>query len=432
MQNIVEVEELSGSEYKISINVPAELVDKKFDEFFESIKKQAVVPGFRKGKAPVSRLRQVYGQKARPTVSQMIIGEYYTQAVKDHDINPVGNPLIEDMKPGDQYPGKFDFDNSYSVSLTIEVLPKLDPIGYKGLSLDFPEHDENELFNVMMKQYQEQFAERSQITDRGAELGDSLVIDFKGFVNDKPFDGGEAQGFSVDSLGQGHFIPGFEDQIVGMKAGETKDINVTFPEEYRAAHLAGKDAKFTVTLHSVVETKLAEVDDDLAMMVGHESVDELKEHVQKETDKERKARNRLMLDKQITNALLEKNQFDAPKTMVEKEMLRILGKNKLQNLPPQARDELKSMAEYNIKRAVIMDAIYEKEDDIEVTPEELNKMLEEHAVRNNQTKDELVSNLYNSGQMDNFVGVLRLSSTIDFIIDNANQESEEENVDGSN
>jgi len=432
MQNIVEVKEVSNTERKISINVPADLVDKQFDKFFEEIKAHAVVPGFRKGKAPVSRLKQVFAQKARPSVSQMLINEYYTKAISEHEINPVGNPVAEDMKTGDEYPGKFGFDNSYSVSLTVEVLPKVDPTGYIGMSLDFPKHDENELFDAIMKNYREQFAERKQVSDRGAQLGDSIVIDFQGFIDDKPFDGGAAQGFSIESLGGGSFIPGFEEQILGMKPGESKNIFVTFPEEYRATHLAGKDAKFIVKVGSIVEIKLADVDEDLAMMVGFETVDELNENVKKESERERQARDRLLLDKQITEKLLEANDIDAPESMVQKEMLRLLGKNKLQSLPPQAQDELKTMAEYNVKRAIVMDAIYEKEEELEVTPEELNKMLEEHAARGNQSKDELVSNLYNSGQMDNFVGVLRLSNTMDFIINNAKQESEEGNDGRSN
>ncbi len=432
MEDTVKVEALSETEYKVSINVPSEVVDKKFDEFFNSIKNQVQVPGFRKGKAPVQRIKQFFGQKARPSVTQMIIGEYYAKALKDSEINPVGNPIVSDMKTGDEYPGKFGFDNSYSVDFTVEVLPKLDPIGYDNLQLDFPQHDEEELFNAMMSKYQEQFAEKRQITDRGAKFGDSLVMDFIGYVDGKPFDGGAAQGFSVDNLGKGNFIPGFEDQIVGMKAGENKNIVVTFPKEYRASHLAGKEAKFAITVHSIVETKLAEVNEDLAMMVGYESVEELENHVRAETSKERRLHDRFLLDGQITAKLLELNSFEAPKSMVEKEMLRMLGKNKLQNLPQQGRDALLEAAEKNVKRAIILDAIYEKEEAIEVTPEELNKLLNEHAAKNNMSKDELVSNLYNSGQMDNFMGVLKTSSTIDFIIDHANQESEEEDVDRSN
>lgn len=426
-ENILEVKEINKTKYSIAINIPAEVVDNKLEEFIKTIKNQAEIPGFRKGKAPIDRLKQVLGERVRPTVSQMLIGEYYTKAIQDNNINPVTNPVVEGMKPGDKYPGKFDFDNSYSVSLTVEVLPKVDPQGYIGMELDFPEYDEQELFDSAMMKYREQFAERRQITDRGAQLGDSLVIDFKGFIGDKPFEGGEAKGYSIESLGRGHFIPGFEDQLVGIKANETADVNVTFPKEYRAEHLAGKEAKFVVTVHNIVETKLAEVDDDLALMVGYESTEELKKNVEEEANKERKARDRFVLDKQISNKLIEVNPFDTPNSMIEKETIRLLGKNKLQSLPQQAQDELKKTAEYNVKRAILLDAIYEKEEALEVTPEELNKLLDDHAARNNMTKDQLISNLYNSGQMDNFVGVLKLANTIDFIIEQARKESEEGN-----
>ena len=427
MQETVKVEELSNTEYRISIEVAADKVDQKFNEFFESIKAQAQVPGFRKGKAPLSRLKQFYGQKAKPTVCQMLISEYFAKALADHEINPVSNPKIDDFDPSAEYPGKFGFDNSYSISLVVETLPKIDPQGYRDMELNFPSHKEEELFEAKMKEYREQFAERSQITDRGAQVGDALIIDFKGFIGDNQFEGGTASGFNLEKLGQGHFIPGFEDQLVGVKVGETKDVNVTFPQEYRAAHLAGQDARFEVTVHSIIETKLAEVDEDLAMMVGYESVEELEAKVLEETAHEKRLRDRQLLDHQITHNLIEANDFTVPQSMVEREKLRLLGRTKLNNLPEQAKEELGKMAEYNVKRAIIMDAIYDKEDDIEVTPDELNSMLEEHARKNNQSKDELVSNLYNSGQMDNFVGVLRLASVMDFIIDNANKKGNEDN-----
>lgn len=427
MQDQINIEKLSDTKRKISIKVSSPNVDKKFNDFFESIKNNTQVPGFRKGKAPVARLRQFFGNKAKASVSQMILSDYYNRVIGDNDLNPIGNPRVENLKPTDEYPGKFDFDNTYTVDLTIEVLPKLDPTGYIGMKIDFPQHNEDDLFNARMATYQEQFAERKQVNDRGAKFGDSIVIDFKGFVDDIQFEGGTAQGFSVEKLGAGSFIPGFEDQIVNTKTGETKDVMVTFPKEYRAQHLAGKEAKFEVTVQSIVETNLAKVDNDLAMMAGFETVDQLITHVKGETEKEKRLRDRQMLDHMIISKLLEDNNFEAPESLVESEKLRLLGKVKLHSLPPQAQSELNSMALYNVKRAIISDAIYEKESNVEVTPEQLNEMLEEHAQKSNQTKDELVSNLYNSGQMDNFLSVLRLANVMDFIIDNADKESEEEN-----
>ena len=407
--------------------MPADIVDNKFNEYFKSVKDQVQVPGFRKGKVPINRLKQMFGTQARPAISRMLVEEYFTKAIRDKELNPVGNPTIEDLKADAKYPGKFDFDNSYSINLMVEVLPKIDPSGYKNLQLDFPQHDDDELFNFKMNEYRNQFAERKQITERGAELGDSLVIDFIGYIDGVPFDGGAAQGFSINKLGKGSFIPGFEDQVVGMKTEESKDIFVTFPEEYTAEHLAGKEAKFAVTVRGIIEITPAEIDGDLAMMVGCESVEELNERVKNESVEERRARDRQMLDGQITDKLLELNKFNAPKSMVEKEMLRLLGNMKMQNLPPEAKDQLHIMAEKSVKRAILMDAIYEKESDIEVTPDELDKMLNEHAEKNNMTKDQIVSNLYSSGQMDNFMGVLKTSNTMEFIINNSNKESEQDN-----
>jgi trigger factor len=427
MQDIINIEELNNTEYKISINVPSELVDKKFDQFFNSIKNQIQIPGFRKGRAPLQRIKQLFGNKAKSNVAQMLISEYYNQAIANYEINPVENPTFSDMS--DKYPGKFGFDNSYSVDLLVEVLPKIDPIGYNGIKLDFPQYDEDAMFNTKLHEYQKQFAERRQINDRGAQFGDSLVIDFIGYVDNMPFDGGAAQGYSIENFGNGNFVPGFEDQMVDMMVGQSKDIYVTFPDEYRAKHLAGKEAKFTITVHSIIEIKLAEVDNDLAMMVGYESVDELFNYIKSELHKDNNINNRTVLGEQIVSKLLDINQFDAPKSMIKKEMLRISGKNKLQDLSHKDKDELQKIAERSVKCAILLDSIYEKENSIEITPDELDKLLEDHARHNNMSKDDLVSNLYNSGQMDNFMGILKTSNTIDFIINNANKESEESNVD---
>jgi trigger factor len=427
MQEKIKVCEISKTEYKILINIPAEEVDRKFDEFFESIKDQVQIPGFRKGKAPISRLKSMFTEHARAPVSQSLIGEYYSKMLQENDINPVGSPVFKNLTKEAKYAGRFGFDNSFSVEMTVEVLPKLDPKGYENMELNIPALTSEHLTESKLLQYREQFAERSQISDRGAELGDTLVIDFVGYVDDKPFDGGTAKGHTLDKLGQANFIPGFEDQLVGVKSGEKKTISVKFPDQYRAEHLAGKDAKFEVEVHSIVETKLADVDEDLALMVGFESVEDMMKNINEDVEKEKMARDRQVADRQIIMKLLEENPFDAPKMMVEQEFKSLMSRVNAQDLPNNIVGELRKNAEYNVKRAIIIDSIYEKENNLEVSPDELNELLEQHAKANNKTKDELVSALYNSGQMDNFVGVLRTSKVIDFIINNSNKESEEEN-----
>jgi len=426
MQDLVKTELISATECKISLNIPTEIVDKKFNEFFENNKNKAEIPGFRKGKAPLNILKNYFNKKAKAPVAEMLIAEYYSQAIKEQNLNPIGNPRIKDYSPSDGFPGKFDFDNSYAVELIIEVIPKIDPVGYSRLELEFVEINEEILINKKILEYREQFAERTQIIDRGALLGDSVVIDFVGRINNIIFDGGTVKGYTINKLGQTNFISGFEEQIIGMKAGETKQIFVTFPQTYHAAHLIGKDAVFTVTVHGIVESKLSIVDNDLAMMIGLTSVDELNSKVKEDIQKDVRAQLRQKMDSQIISKLLELNKFEAPKSLVGAELQRLRNSIKADKLPEEFMADLKRNAEYNVKRAMLVEAIYGKESSIEVLPEELNILLEEHAKINNKTKDELISALYNSKQMDQFVGILKFSKVIDFIINNAKRKENQE------
>lgn len=423
MQEIVSIEKTSDTECRVEIRVPPHIVDQKFTEFFGMIKPQAHVPGFRKGKAPVNRLRQIFGDKAKTSVAQALIGEYYSQAIKDSDISPVGNPTFSGSNHDSEYLGKFGFDNSYEIDIDIEILPDIDPIGYKNISLEFPECALEDICDRKINEYRTQYAERERVTDRGAEFGDSVVMDFQGFINDEPMSGGTAQNYSIAELGEGGLVPGFEEQLIGMKTGDTKIIYITFPINYNVSHLAGVDAKFDVKVNSVVSVRLADIDDDLAMIVGFETVEEMTENAKEIAQEEQKSMHKSMLDRQIFTQLITENIFNVPKSMLDDEITQIIKRN---GLPENARDQVRSAAEFNVKRALLLDAIYNKEDDIEVDPNELDKALEEQAQQNNQTKDDIVSNLYNSGQMDAFMAMLRNGKVVDYIIDNAiSKESEE-------
>ena len=418
----IKVEALSTTEYQISINVPSSAVDKKIDEFFQSVKNKAQIPGFRKGKAPTIILKQYLGDKAKAPVAGLLASEFYEKAIKENDIVPLGQPTIKNFTSGSDYPGKFGFDNSYEVEFLVEVSPKIDPVGYNGMELDIADVKEDTLVNHRMHEYRDQFAERAQVLDRGANPGDTLIIDFIGYIDNVAFEGGAATGHTLDKLGQANFIPGFEEQLLGTKVGETKKIFVTFPKEYHAKHLEGKDATFDVTVHSIVSAKLAEENDDLAMMVGFSTLDELKAKIAKDAQQEKRAIIRQRMDHQIMTKLLENNKFDAPKRLVDAEYKHIMSRIKTDQLPAEFLGELHKNAEFNVRRALIANAIYEKESSIEVTPEELDAKLEEQARQSNKTKDEVISALYNSNQMDNFVGVIRFTKVIDFIIDNAKQQ----------
>lgn len=421
MEDLVKVEELNDIKKKISIQVCPENVDKKFTEFFKNVQKDAQIKGFRKGKVPVNTLKMYFGDKAKSSVSQMLMAEYYAKAVRENNINPVGQPTIDNLKADDKYAGSFNDDNSYSVNILVDVLPKLDPTGYENLELDIPVTDEASEYDKKLLAHREQFSERKQISDRGAQAGDSLVVDFKGYTDGVQFDGGSAEGFLINKLGSANFIPGFEDELVGMKVGESKTLKLKFPDQYGAKHLAGKDAEFEVKLHSIVENKLAEVNNDLAMMVGYQTVEEMESKIREEVKVETEEKKKQQMERAIVDKLKAVNTFSVPDSMVKNEQYKILQQAGLseKQINASVLKSVEGLARYNVERSILVDAIYDKESSLEINPDELDKLLEEFSVKYQKTKDEFVSMLYNTKQMDSFIGVLRTKKVIDFIIKNA-------------
>lgn len=422
MTDIIQVESINDIEKKICINVTPEIVNKKFDEFFNNIKKDASVPGFRKGKAPIEILRKRYHNQAEGAISQMLISEFYQNAIKEHNINPIGNPVIKNKNS--TYVGEFHSDNSYSVEMQVEVLPKIDPIGYNDLDINLPESNMDDICETRMGEYQEQFAEREQITDSGAIKDDTVVIDFTGFVDGKPFDGGSATGFAIEKLDNNTLIPGFEEKLIGLKSGDTDRIKVVFPDTYNVSHLAGQEAEFEITILSIVRKTKAKVDNDLALMAGFASVKDMRAKIKQEALLGADKANRQFAETVISTQLIEKNQFNVPNILIKYEEERLLKASNIQSPDDILKTQLYNISVQNVKRALLLDAIYEKEEDIKVDPEQLNEFLEEQAAIHNKSKDDIVSLLYNTNQMDSFVGVLKTKNVIDFLIKINKKESE--------
>ena len=420
MTDTVSVEDVSTVEKTISIAVPPDVVNEKFTEFFNSIKKDAKLKGFRKGKVPLSVLKGFYKDQANAQVSQVLVSEHYQNALREHNINPIGEPIVDNENES-AFAGSFAKDNSFEVKMSIEVLPEVDPVGYDELSFNLPEHDVEQLCQDRLLVYQEQFAERTQVTDAPAGAGDDIVLDFKGFVDGKLFEGGTTEGLSVSKLGNNTLIPGFEEQLIGLMPNEESRIKVTFPKEYNAEHLAGADAEFDVTIKSLVRKTNADVDKDLALMAGFESVGQLNDSVEAEVLASAERSDLQLVEAAASEQLVAKNQFEVPKTLVTMEANRLLGGREVGE---EMLANVNTVATENVKKAILFEAIYEKEEDVKVAPEQLNTFLEESAARENKSKDELVSLLYNTDQMDAFVGVLRTKNVVEFLMELNAKESE--------
>ena len=309
----VTVEILEGLERKVYVVVPFDRIEEKIREKLEQTAKTAKINGFRPGKVPISEIKRRYGQGIRQEVSGEVIQSSFAEAVQKESLNPAGMPKIDDVKMQE--------NEDLEYTATIEVFPEielngLDDIEIEKLESEILEADVDEMVETVREQRLDY-----ELVERAAKEKDKVNMDFEGFVDGEPFEGGKADGADV-IIGSGQMIPGFEDGLIGLNLGEEKEIEVTFPEKYQSKELAGKDAKFKIRINGVHEPKKPDMDEKFFEsfgLRGNNDIEtfrsELQENMQKELEKavEEKLRN------QIMDSLVEKNEILVPKALVEQE-----------------------------------------------------------------------------------------------------------------
>jgi trigger factor len=305
----VKIEDLSSVKKKLSFEVPAEQVDSEIQKAYKKIAKTAKVKGFRAGKVPQPILEKHYGPQMEEQVLGRLINDSYFKALVEHRIPAISDPEIIENSPLEK--GK-----TFSYEAQVEVKPEVEAKDYVGIALQ-KEKFEPEA-KVIDERIEEMRAARAQIevtSRKTARSGDSVVIDFEGFVDGVPFEGGAAEGHVLE-LGSGSFIPGFEEQLEGMKRDDEKDVEVTFPENYGNKDLAGKPALFKVKLHEIKEKVLPKLDDDFAKGFGLETFAELRQKL--DEDYQTQERNRVEGDlrERLVTALIERNPVEVPEAML--------------------------------------------------------------------------------------------------------------------
>ncbi len=264
---------------ELTFEISQEEVKKGLDQAFKRVKKNLRVPGFRKGHVSRVVFDQFYGEEALyEDALNIVLPEAYTAAVKEAGIDPVGQPQIT--------PVSMDKNKPWVMKATVSVKPEVKLGDYKGIEV--PKQNTR----VLVKDVDAELSKRREqnaelvLKDGKAAKGDTVTIDYTGTIDGKPFDGGSAQNYSLE-LGSGTFIPGFEDQLIGHKAGDDVDVVVTFPEDYGAKDLAGKEAHFATKIHEVKSKELPKLDDEFAKDVDDsvESLDELKDKIKKDLKK---------------------------------------------------------------------------------------------------------------------------------------------------
>jgi len=388
---------------KIEANIANEDIKAKEEKIAKQLAKTMDIPGFRKGKVPVAIVKQRYGDKIAEDAETEAVREALDKGFEELGIEKsemLGEPLFT------KYEKK---EEAVELALEIGFRPQIDTSGYEEL---IPQFEEPEVSEEEVEKRLEELAEASaQFVENPekevAEKGDLVVIDFKGTLEDgKEIEGGSAENFEL-RLGSGQFIPGFEDQVIGMKKGETKTIEVTFPEDYPDKGLAGKKAKFEVTLHTIKEKEKVEINDELAkkLMPGVEdaNLEKLKEEIKKQIKSEKlsKLYNEELKPKLI-EAFVEKFEFDLPKNIVDQE-IQVQLNNKVASMSQEEIEELKENkeklealkeeirpeAEQSVKATFIVDALA-KEENIEVSDEEVVQTIYYEALQMGRNPQEIL------------------------------------------
>lgn len=304
------LENVSTLERKLNIEVPAAEVQAAFERAFMGIQKQVAVKGFRKGKAPLSTVKAIYGDRVKQDVIQDIVQSNYVTALKEHSLDPISYPTIE-FDPVDDA-------KDFAFTAEFEVRPEVKLTKIEGLSVKKEKFEMTEtLVDATLEDIRKGRAETSPVLeDRTAQTGDVAVIDFTGFVDGQPLDNGAAENNELE-LGSNSFIPGFEEGVVGMRPGVTSTINVAFPEGYHVPELAGKPVEFKVTLKQLKKKSLPELNDEFAKGLGpYENMDALRKAIRDDFETRESKRITDELRNRMMKSLVDANPVEVPKSLM--------------------------------------------------------------------------------------------------------------------
>lgn len=418
-------EKKEGNEGILTITVSAERFDEALDQAFKKVVKDVTLPGFRKGKVPRHIFEKRFGVEALyQDAVDIILPDAYAEAVEQTEIFPVDQPKIdiEEIEKGK--------DLVFVCEVTVKPEVKLGE--YKGIEYEEEtiEVTEEEV-DAELKRLQERHAELVLKEEGKVEEGNTVVIDFEGFIDDEPFEGGKGENYSLE-IGSGHFIPGFEEQLIGKEAGEEVEVNVTFPEDYHAKDLAGKDAVFKVKIHEIKEKQVPELDDEFAKDVDDEveTLAELREKKEKEIRERKQREYENKIRETIIEKVTENAEIDIPEAMINTELDNMLREFEqtvqMQGMTmdmyyemsgqdeEKLREHMKEDAEKRVKTNLTLEAIFEAEN-LEVSEEAIDEEIAKMADMYKLEKDQIVSML--GGNTDILKNDLKFKTTIDFLVE---------------
>lgn len=410
-----------GLKRSFEVVVSAQKIDDHVKAELQKVGQKVKIPGFRPGKIPFDVLQKRYGQSVMGEVVERAVNDATRDLMKEHELVPALRPDVSITK--------FDEGKDLEFSVSLEVMPKAPEVDYKSISLEklVVEVSEDEI-NSSLERIAANNGDLKEKSGKAAK-GDSVNMDFKGFLGDVAFPGGEGKGFDLE-LGSGQFIPGFEDQLIGAKAGDDVTVTVSFPKDYHSTDLAGKEARFECTVHKVQSKVAPELNDEFAKKLGVESLDKLKELIRNQLagDFEGLVRNRTK--KKLFDLLDEKTGFDVPEGMVKLEFDSIWQQYEQAKARGQVdeegasedelRAEYQAIAQRRVRMGILLSQVAGAQK-LEVTTEELRKAILDQA-RMYPGQERNIFEYYNKNpeQVNELRGPILEEKAVDYVLSQVN------------
>jgi trigger factor len=402
--------------YKVVI--PAQDIEAQITTRLQEVGRSVNVPGFRPGKVPLGILKSRFGPSVMGEVMEQAVSESTGQTIQDNKLRPAVQPRVEIVS--------YEEGGDLEYTIEVETLPEIELMNFAELKLERLDAEvDDAAVETELVALSERFKQLSDVDEsHEAEEGDVAIVDFEGRIDGTPFEGGTAEGYHL-ALGAGMFIPGFEDQLLGAKAGDDREVKVTFPEEYGNKNLSGKEAVFAVKVKEVKGQVAAAIDDELAQRFGEEDLDSLKVAMRGRIEGEYKSLGRSVLKRKMFDVIAEKHDFPLPESMVEQEFGQIWerveaakGAGELDD-EDAAKDEDVLKAEYRTiaERRVRVGLLLSEvggQNNIVATPEEVNRAMMEE-VRRYPGQEQRMLELYSSNP--SFADSLRAPIIEDKVVD---------------
>lgn len=424
------VEKVSELQRRLSVEVPSQTVNTAFEQMLKDIQKQANIKGFRQGKAPIATIKSLYGDKVKQDVIQDLIQKHYFEALREHQLDPISYP-------------EFEFDQlaegqNFAFTANFEVKPEINLKTYEGIEVEKEKYEADAAkVEQVLENIRTGRAELvDNLEDRPAQNGDIAVIDFEGFIDGKPLENGAGKDHQLD-LGANQFIEGFEEGVVGMQIGQTKNLNLKFPEQYHAADIAGKEVEFKVTLKALKKKKLPDLTDDfVATMMGNQAdgqphtLETLKQTIRKDFEESENKRIEADFKNRLLRKLVSLNPVNVPPSMLteQKQALKDDMKKRMQEQGMSETEfeaysqkwdkDFAESASEMIQSGFLIDAIAKKHD-LRWSQEDLDKKFDEYAAQTGIDKDRIKEFYSRPEQMNRVTYAITEEKVIEFLLKTA-------------